>query len=191
MQIKYRTQFGELLQHFGLQGHGVEIGVAEGRNAQVLIQSPAITKLYLIDAWTRLNQKGDGGSPQSWHDGNYEEMLQRTQLFENKRVVLRGLSSEMINTIPDDSLIFAYVDGDHSYEGCLNDLRAIWPKLKSGAILAGHDFLNHHYGVHRAVETFSKEILKDNNHILIVNMTEEDGDKNMVSFWFQKTTDLC
>lgn len=181
MEIQFRTQFPELLKHLGLQGHALECGIAEGRNAQVLIQSEQITKLYMIDAWTHLKQSGDGGYDQSWHDNNYKEMLERTEPFKEKRVILKGLSSEMIKQIPDDSLIFAYVDAHHSYEGCYQDLLNIYPKMKVGGVIAAHDFLNLSYGVNRAVKDFVSQMfipLKD------VHTTEENGDTSMVSCWF-------
>ena len=46
----------------------------------------------------------------------------------------------MAHLIPDDSCDFIYVDGDHSYAGCLADIKAYWPKVKVGGIMAGHDY---------------------------------------------------
>lgn len=183
MEIKYRTQLGELLEHYGLKGHAVEIGNAEGRHAQVLISQPAITKLYMIDAWQTLNQTGDGAYSQAWHDNNWKEAHERVEPFKEKAVFLKGLSSEMIKEIPDDSLILAYVDGDHSFQGCLNDLRDIYPKVKKGGIISGHDYLNMFYGVNQAVSVF----LSENGYsINDIHTTDEDGDTSMVSFWFVK-----
>ncbi len=180
MEIKYRTQLGDLLSHHGLSGHAVEIGVAEGRNAEVLISQPSITKLYLIDAWTRLDQPGDGGNTQSWHENNFVEAQQRVSKHKDKAVFLKGMSSQMIQSIPDDSLVLAYIDGDHAYEGALRDLRAIYPKVKKGGIISGHDYLNMAYGVHRAVTEF----LESRAHIHL-HVIEEDEDA-MASFWFVK-----
>lgn len=179
MQIKYRTELGELLKHYNLKGHAVEIGVAEGRNAEVLISHPNITKLYLIDAWTYLSQFGDGGYEQSWHDNNFIEANQRVSKYKDKAVFLKGMSLEMIKKIPDNSLVLAYIDGDHSYNGCLNDLKAIWPKIKKGGILSGHDYLNMSYGVNEAVTDFL-------GSRYTINETQEDGDLSMVSFWIRK-----
>lgn len=184
MEIKYRTQFGELLEHYGLEGHAVEIGVAEGRNAQVLISSPAITKLYLIDNWSHLNQDGDGGHPQSWHNNNYIETHERVKPWEEKAVFLKGLSSEMIKEIPDDSLIFGYVDGDHSVKGAYDDLERLFKKVKCGGIIGLHDYLNHAYGVNRALKGFLFNL--GYYSIEEVHVTEEDGDHSMVSAWFIK-----
>jgi hypothetical protein len=184
-EIKYRTQFPELLEHFGLKGDAVEIGVAEGRNAAILIASPVIEKLYLIDNWSRLDQAGDGSHPQQWHDNNFKEVHERVEPFKEKAVILKGLSAEMISRIPDNSLIFAYVDGDHSEVGCLSDLRGVYRKVKTGGVIAFHDFLNHsaNYGVNRAVHTLLRQYDYPED---AVHLTEEDWNLMMVSGWFIK-----
>lgn len=180
MEIKYRTQLGELLRHFRLSGDAVEIGVAEGRNAEVLISQPEIKKLYLIDAWTHLEQAGDGGNYQAWHERNYKEAQERVSKFKHKAVFLRGMSQDMIKQIPDNSLVLAYIDCDHSYEGALRDLRAIYSKVKKGGIIAGHDYLNLDYGVNQAVTEF----LENRKHVKL-HVIEED-EESMASFWFIK-----
>lgn len=183
MEINYRTEFPKLLEHLELTGPAVEIGVAEGRNARVLISSPNITKLYLIDYWGQLVQSGDGGYPQSWHDNNFKETHERVEEWKDKAVFLKGLSTEMLKQIPDDSLILGYIDGDHGFNGCYNDLQNLYPKVKSGGIIAGHDYLNMSYGVNNAVRNF---ISTYGYSIYDVHITDEDGDKSMVSFWFIK-----
>lgn len=183
MDILYRTQFPELLEHLGLKGDAVECGVAEGRNAQVLIACSNITKLYLIDNWSWLNQPGDGSHPQAWHDNNLKEVHQRIEPFKKKAVILKGMSSAMIKQIPDDSLIFSYIDGDHSFSGCFSDLLNIYPKVKTGGIISLHDAINLSYGVNRALRLF----LSQNGYSYEdVHFTEENGDEAMVSAWFVK-----
>ena len=61
----------------------------------------------------------------------------------------------------DESIDFVYVDALHSYEGCMADLEAWYPKLKKGGILSGHDYGEHPHkpepdfpGVTRAVDEF-------------------------------------
>lgn len=183
MEIKYRTQFPELLAHYHLKGEAVELGVAEGRNAEVLIASPQVEKLYLIDNWSHLEQSGDGGHPQSWHENNFKEAQERVEPFKRKAHFLKGLSSEMIQQIPDESLIFAYIDCDHSYEGFRSDLNAIYKKVKPSGIIAGHDVLNPAYGVGTALKNW---VDRNGYSRFDVRFTEEDGDNSMVSFWFVK-----
>lgn len=183
MEIKYRTQFGELLEHLGLKGDAVEIGIAEGRNSEVLISQPAITKLYMIDAWEHLNQAGDGGHPAEWHSNNWKEAHERVEPFKEKAVFLKGMSYIMIKEVPDDSLIFAYIDADHTFNGCFDDLINVYPKVKSGGVIACHDFFNTSYGVYRAVCMF---LTQNGYRLLDIHTTEEDGDNNMVSCWVIK-----
>ena len=48
-----------------------------------------------------------------------------------------------------------YVDADHTYEAVLADLRAWWPHLRIGGLLAGDDYHNPNYpGVARAWDAF-------------------------------------
>lgn len=183
IEIKYRTELGKLLETLGLKGHAVEIGVAEGRHSEILISQPAITKLYMIDAWETLNQSGDGNYPQSWHDNNWKEAQERVEPFKEKAVFLKGLSSERIKEIPDDSLVLAYIDGDHSFNGCMNDLKGIYPKVKIGGIISMHDIKNLSYGVSGAVTEFMFENLYRDSDL---HFTEENGDMTMVSGWFIK-----
>lgn len=178
MTIKYRTQLGELMKHFGLSGGDVaELGVAEGRFSAEIIKWD-IGTFYMIDAWKTLNQKGDGGFPQEWHDNNNKEALERTDSYRHKRMVLRGLTQEMIPIIPDNSLSLVYIDADHSYRGALMDLETIYSKVKVGGIISGHDFLNPAYGVKQAVADFTRDRFE-------VNLIEEDH-PDMAGFWFIK-----
>jgi hypothetical protein len=184
-QLNYRTEFCNLLIHNNLVGHSVEIGVAEGRFSEHIISWPNVTKHYMIDAWQTLNQKGDGGFEQNWHDDNLKEALYRTNAFENKRYIYQGKSSDTIPLITDNSLIFAYLDGDHSYKGCLADLKAIYPKVRSGGVISGHDYLSPQYGVNEAVKCFVSE--SNNKYTMSdIHTTFENGDDSMVSFWFIK-----
>jgi len=182
-EIKYRTEFGSLLESLGLCGHAVEIGAAECRHAQVLISQPAITKLYIIDGWSRLSQIGDGSNSDEWHANNWKECQERIEQWKEKAIFLRGMSSAMIKQIPDDSLIFAYVDADHSYNGCFNDLINIYPKVKRGGVIALHDIKNPSYQVKQA----SARFLLENGYVdADLHFTEEDGDLMMVSGWVIK-----
>jgi hypothetical protein len=183
MEIKYRTQFPELLEHLRLKGDAVEVGCAECRNAKVLISHPAITKLYMIDAWRQLDQSGDGGYEESWHSNNWKECHERVEPWKEKAVFLKGMSHTMIKEIPDDSLIFSYIDGDHSFGGCLSDLLNIYPKVKPGGVIALHDYENLSYGVNKAVRKF---LVENNYRLDDLHTTEEDGDLAMVSCWFVK-----
>lgn len=178
MQIKHRSQLGELLNHFNMMGDSAEVGVAEGRySAEIL--SWGVPKLYLVDIWESKPFFGDASSPQEWHDKNLRVTKENVNDYLDKVVFLKGLSVDMANQIPDESLCFVYLDACHTYEAVLADLNAYLPKLKQGGIMAGHDFLCKDYGVEQAVHEFCSSRNYE------VNTIPELSPEN-ASFWFQK-----
>jgi len=151
--IQYRRQLPELMKRLGLPMIAVEVGVAEFNFSEDLLNN-GIEKLYSIDAWQTLNQTGDGGFEQEWHDKNYDTANLKSAKFGDKSIIIRGLSYRAAFQIPDNSVSLVYLDGDHSLSGVSKDLEAFYPKLISGGILAGHDFLSPAYGVKQAVTEF-------------------------------------
>jgi cephalosporin hydroxylase len=53
---------------------------------------------------------------------------------------MRMLSHEAAALVPDGSLDFVYIDAEHTYEGCLADLRLWSPKVRRGGIVSGDDY---------------------------------------------------
>jgi Methyltransferase domain len=119
-----------------------EIGVYRGAYAAyVLSRCPTLETYYMIDPWRHLD---DWNKPGNRDDGAFrrvfDEAMRRTQEYERKRVVLRGRTVDVIDRIPDGSLDFAYVDGDHTLRGITIDLLRVYPKIRDGGWLGGHDF---------------------------------------------------
>ena len=52
----------------------------------------------------------------------------------------RMTSSAASRQFYDGYFDWVYVDGDHSYEEVLSDLRSWWPKIKIGGCVAGDDY---------------------------------------------------
>ncbi len=153
MEIKHRIQLNKLMPKRKLTG--VEIGVASGLFSNDMLMNWKIKTLYLVDVWKCVaTQKGDGSSPQPWHDFNFESMRRLMANHNKKTIIMQGFSVDMAAKIKDESLDFVYLDADHSYEGVMSDLMAWFPKLRPGGLVAGHDYLNVAYGVNQAVEEF-------------------------------------
>lgn len=177
MEINTRTEAGKLLDHFKLPRIVAEVGVAEGMFTETLLGCD-LEHLYLVDSWQHLEQFGDGQMPQEWHDGNLEQVKQRTDKYKNKVTILKGLSAKMAKFIPDGSCGLIYIDADHSYKGSLLDLETYLSKLVDGGIMAGHDYLSPDYGVKQAVEEFTK------GRFEVHTIPEEDIYN--AGFWFIK-----
>jgi hypothetical protein len=119
-----------------------EVGVYRGQfAARMLDDCPGIETYYMVDPWRNLD---DWNKPANKSDavfeGFYRESMERTSAHEDKRVVLRGTTTEVVDQVPDGSLDLAYIDGDHTLRGITVDLIAWWPKIRAGGRLGGDDF---------------------------------------------------
>jgi hypothetical protein len=119
-----------------------EIGVYRGRfAARLLDDCPAIATYYMVDPWRNLE---DWNKPANTSDdvfeGYFRESMKRTAAHEGKRVVLRGTTVEVIDQVPDGSLDFAYIDGDHTLRGITVDLIRVFGKVRPGGWIGGDDF---------------------------------------------------
>ena len=83
-----------------------------------------------------------------------------------------GDSTLAANLFEMASLDFVYIDACHDYRKVKNDICAWLPRVRSGGIIAGHDYDRHHGGVMKAVdEIFPKELLRFVDNSWIVDIT--------------------
>ena len=119
-----------------------EIGVYKGDFAAVLLnRCPAIEKYYMLDPWRHLDGwNKPANESDATFDGYFEAAKAKTDFASDRRVILRGKTTEVIDRIPDAELDFAYVDGDHTLKGIAIDLIRVYPKVKVGGFIGGDDF---------------------------------------------------
>ncbi len=118
-----------------------EIGVWKGDFAKAFLTAcHGITKYWMIDPWRRLPHwnKPFNVSDEEF-EAIYREALAATESHAAVRRVLRGTTAEVIDQIPDGSLDFAYIDGDHTLRGITLDLLLVWPKIRAGGAIGGDD----------------------------------------------------
>lgn len=119
-----------------------EVGVYRGAfAAHMLSECPALESYHMVDPWRHLEDwNKPANRDNDVFDSIFAEAMQRTSEHEAKRVVLRGTTIEVIDTIADGSLDFAYVDGDHTLRGITVDLICTYPKIRDGGWVGGDDF---------------------------------------------------
>lgn len=174
--IKYRADLYKIID---CSLPVVELGVAEGNFSRDMLNWP-IPKLYSVDAWQRLDQKGDGGFEQRWHDTNYQKAVKLLSQFGDRSVILRGLTYEMAREVQDESIGLLYLDADHSYEGVMRDLEAWHSKVIPGGVVATHDYFDVGYGVKRAFADFTKK-----NHIFEIHILPENKTVDAGAFFYK------
>ncbi len=145
---------------------GVEIGVFAADLSRVLLRGKDDLYLYMVDPWEAGGESyAEPGGAGDWHltltqaeqDKFCEAATDRTRFAEDRREILRLRSVDAAKKVNGIKLDFAFIDGDHSYEGCKADIEAWAPKIASGGWLCGHDYDNPYYrdfGVKRAVDEY-------------------------------------
>jgi len=144
---------------------GIEIGVDKGTNARFMLSNLSIKKLYLVDPYFEQSEEftPDGERPyieSTPYREAYEIAKRILKPYEDKIEWLIGTTEEVIDKVPDDSLDFCYIDGCHEYKFVKLDIELCLPKVKQFGIIGGHDFVNEHPGVCKAViEKFGRDNL--------------------------------
>lgn len=145
---------------------GAEIGVFRGGMSRRLLAYRPDMTLYMVDSWTTTApdaayaKSGDfhAGLGQADQDRFAAEAAGVVGFAGLRAIVVRASSEEAAEAIPDGSLDFVFIDADHSYDGCVSDIRRWMRKIKPGGLLSGHDFGNSDFpgfGVDRAVREFA------------------------------------
>ena len=143
---------------------GVEIGVHKGMLSGRLLAANGHMFLHMVDPWEDVggtyHQTDDfiARYTQEQHESAMAKALAHVAPFEGRYKIHRMTSEQAAPLFEDGSLDFVFIDGDHSYEACSQDIRLWWPKIKPGGLLSGHDYTDEkNYGVIRAVDEFVGE----------------------------------
>ena len=164
---------------------GAEIGVWKA-NTSVNFVKRGVKELHLVDAWSvevykeGIGETGEWGSYEkylerykqvtggtteehfiAYYEKTYNDVVKRFKQMEHVHVH-RMSSKDWFEKQQDNYFDWIYLDGDHSYEGVLRDLKSSQRVVKSGGIILGDDyrwaFQRHGKpGVTAAVDEFIKE----------------------------------
>ncbi|MBT8409527.1 MAG: class I SAM-dependent methyltransferase [Alphaproteobacteria bacterium] len=153
-----------LLSRLPKGGIAIEIGVWHGDFSSTILELIEPKKLFLIDPWAHIvddshSEAFVGRTESDKMDRIFKKVQKRysSEIEAGKVSLIRDFSVPALKTFRDGSLSFAYVDGDHSYEGVSADLNALFPKMKAGGVMAFDDYHRRGWwgdGVIRAIHEF-------------------------------------
>lgn len=141
--------------------YGAEIGVAYGGNSFNLLDKFKNLTLYSIDPYIKYSKEDKMSDNVEGQNGDELYNIVSNILKENfkdRSIFIRGKSRELVN-ISDEFFDFIFIDGDHSYEGVIDDINNSFSKIKKTGILIGDDygvFEHIDFGVRKAVDEFCK-----------------------------------
>lgn len=130
-----------LIEAFSL-ANVAELGVYRGEFAQkVLEKNQSVEKYTMIDPWRNLDAwNKPANTDNETFEKFYQETIEKTDFAKDKRIILRGKTTEVVSNIQDNTLDLVYIDGDHTLKGISIDLISMWPKVKENGFIVGDDF---------------------------------------------------
>lgn len=133
----------------------VEVGCLLGRSACYLgdriKQTGKKITLLCVDPWPATYSIDDGGVREI--EAPFETFLANVRQCGLLDIVVPiRVKSVQAAQFVRNNLAAVFIDGDHSYESCKEDILAWHPKVKRGGILAGHDYSDTFPGVMKAAE---------------------------------------
>jgi predicted O-methyltransferase YrrM len=134
-----RNGLAELFGELGFKV-GAEIGVFEGEYSEILCKANPNAKLYSIDPWT-VHPDYFIFIKKDTFKNAYKKA--KSRLSHLNCEIVRKYSLEAVKDFADGSLDFVYIDGDHSFQACTNDIAEWSKKVKMGGIISGHDYVRH------------------------------------------------
>jgi len=158
MSINYNTTSAVCLQDeirkLGPNVVGLELGVWYGYNMGHLLEECSnIKTLFGIDPylpyqdWNRFIDQG-------MMDAAYNSAKSICDNFPGRADLIKTTSAEAVSGC-GAPLDFIFIDGDHSYERCYEDLNLWYDKIRPGGLFSGHDFSLP--GVNKALLQFRTE----------------------------------
>ena len=138
---------------------GVEVGVYRAWYSYRLCRANPNLTYYGIDPWLPISKRD-----QTRMEHHYQCSLDRLAQFGDRAQLIRKTSAAAAPDFADNSLDFVYLDADHSYDATLSDLNLWVPKVRTGGIIAGHDYdpydtsEHHQWRVGEAVEDYLRTV---------------------------------
>ena len=156
-----------VLPHIPVGSVGIEIGVWKGDSSERFLERAS--HLHLVDPWSVDAYRdstefggfrefleryakiagSDESSFQKYYNGVYDSVCSR---FAGRPVSIHRQTSRDFFGSFADRVDWVYIDGAHSYEGCLADLKSA---CKIAAVIFGDDYGNKP-GVTQAINEFLK-----------------------------------
>jgi len=162
-KIVYNYRWDEVVSKLDELGNGLiiaEIGVWDGLMTDKVLKSDKISMYHLVDPWKACTPNSSwcisGSKLATYNQVKFDKALKTTRLRikRDRRAKIHQMESlEAVKLFPDNYFDLVFIDADHSYEGCNEDIRAWLPKVKVGGYLCGHDFDEPRFlGIREAVE---------------------------------------
>lgn len=119
-----------------------ELGVCEGENFELMIEhGPELA--VAVDAWIDdgVPSRNDIGLTKETLENQYQSFASRMNSLPFVKIY-REYTFDAVKRFPDEYFDLVYIDADHTYKACLQDIKDWFPKIKKGRFLLGDDYFH-------------------------------------------------
>lgn len=117
----------------------IEVGVHKADYGCLVLDVIPDLTWYGIDPYTMYGRRLKLRYQRLW-DVLFLKITKKVSRFGGRFILVRKTSDEAVNSIPDNSVDFVFIDGNHDYDYVLRDLKGYEKKVKKGGIMAAHDY---------------------------------------------------
>jgi predicted O-methyltransferase YrrM len=136
----------------------VEVGCKEGRTTGFILKNVPDSRVIAIDPWMK-QEASDDPLKETYEEWDFSKIEKEfwDNVGEHKaRCTMARATSEFAadnwsRYCLEPTVDLVFIDALHDYENVMKDISLWWPRVRSGGILAGHDFNHKWPGVERAV----------------------------------------
>lgn len=166
---RFNVKREQLLELMPANSICAELGVGKGNFSSIILEIAKPKLHYCVDLWGPIatNVQGTYYTDQETWDQRYSEIQEKFKSYNVKFV--RDMTYNITNYVDKNIFDWVYVDGDHTYDGCMKDLQAVKSLVKDDGMILGHDYRpawrkRPDWGVVESVNDFVEE----NNYYLSV-----------------------
>lgn len=113
---------------------GVEIGTYRGNWASIWCAANPQLHLTCIDPYRPYSARASAET----QEAIYQEAMRRLEPYN--ATIVRKASLDAVDDVPDESLDFVSIDGDHFFDAVIQDLVRWVPKVRKGGLVCVHDY---------------------------------------------------
>jgi len=177
MELKDIESRKELVDYFAQRKFkkGAEIGVAGGLFSHYMLKTIPGLNLLSIDSWP-----DDAGYRRDTKKVR-ESAIQKLSEYPKCKII-EQTSMRAVCDVPEGSLDFVYIDGEHSFDAVLCDLVEWSKRVRPGGVVSGHDYVKRYRGLKRAVDAYTDF----HKYVLYLTEPQRKGADRYISYFFVK-----
>jgi hypothetical protein len=118
----------------------IEIGCYQGESTTLFAHGFKPSELYAIDPFENGYDDTDSSSIGDFTDiiYNFNSRISHFPCIKH----IKDYSYNVSNQFKDNSFDFIYIDGNHTFDAVVNDIKLYLPKIKTNSFIGGHDWGN-------------------------------------------------